>query len=202
MQIPGNGWLVSTLKTTKARRKILFFLEERFRKPSRNKKIIQKASPVTGPKTTMQALGSSAACIARPGPNVAAAMNRLGLSRSFFFFILKKNQNFKNICLFRKISKIYPGHPMGGRQALNVIFFFKFATRSLAGGARVQGGLVAPQRATGGGLSPPFRATDGPRLQARQGACRPSLGRPGLAPYISVLPLFPPNLSQKIPPKI
>ena len=32
----------------------------------------------------------------------------------FFFFIFKKKQNFKNICLFRKISKIYPGRPLGG----------------------------------------------------------------------------------------
>ena len=31
-------------------------------------------------------------------------------------------KNFKNT----------PGRPMGGRQALSVIFFFKFATRSLA----------------------------------------------------------------------
>ena len=61
-------------------------------------------------------------------------------------------ENFKNI----------PRSPYGGRQALNVIFFLKFVTRSLAGGARVQGGPVAPPRATGG-----------PRPQARQGGLSP-----------------------------
>ena len=38
-------------------------------------------------------------------------------TRRFFLFYIKKKQNFKNICPFRKISKIYPGRPMGGRQA-------------------------------------------------------------------------------------
>ena len=67
-------------------------------------------------------------------------------------FVLKK---FKNI----------PRSPYGGRHALNVIFFFKFATRSLAGGARVQGGLSPPPPsgdrgasstgATGGPVAPP-----------------------------------------------
>ena len=44
-------------------------------------------------------------------------------SRRFFLFYIKKNQNFKNICPFRKISKIYPGRPRKGRQDLFVIFF-------------------------------------------------------------------------------
>ena len=45
-------------------------------------------------------------------------------------------------------------------------FFFKFATRSLAGGAREKGGLSPPLGRPGGppigatgGLSPPHRAT-------------------------------------------
>ena len=41
-----------------------------------------------------------------------------------------------------KISKIYPGRPMGGRQGSNVIFFFfKFATKSLE--KKKRGGPVA-----------------------------------------------------------
>ena len=54
-----------------------------------------------------------------------------------------------------KYFKNTPGRPPIGRQALSVIFFFKFATRSLE---------------KKGGLSPPQRAT---------GACRPPLGRQG-----------------------
>ena len=44
---------------------------------------------------------------------------------AFFFFILKKNQNFKNICPFRKNSKIYPGRPMGGATGFKCNFFFQ-----------------------------------------------------------------------------
>ena len=54
------------------------------------------------------------------------------------------------------------------------IFFFKFATRSLTGGARVQGGL-SPPPPSGDWVSPP---------------------------YISILLPFSPHLSPKIPPKI
>ena len=43
-----------------------------------------------------------------------------------------------------------PGRPPIERQALSVIFFFKFATRSLK-----KKGPVAPQRATGGPVAPP-----------------------------------------------
>ena len=63
------------------------------------------------------------------------------------------SENFKNI----------PQSPYGGRQALNVFFFFKFTTRSLTGGAREGGGPVAPP--TGD-----------------RGACRPLLERPGAPP--------------------
>ena len=46
-------------------------------------------------------------------PTPAAACQPGG----FFFFIFKKNQNFKNICPFSKILKIYPGRPTGGDRA-------------------------------------------------------------------------------------
>ena len=49
-----------------------------------------------------------------------------------------------------------PGRPPIGRQAQSVIFFFKFATRSLE---KKRGAVAPPQRATG--------------------ACRPPLGRQG-----------------------
>ena len=56
-----------------------------------------------------------------------------------------------------KYFKNIPRSPPIGRQALSVIFFFKFATRFLE---------------KKGGLSPP-RATSGPRPRARQGALSP-----------------------------
>ena len=97
-------------------------------------------------------------------PWAVAAQTNIRPFASFSFLYLK-NQNFKNICPFRKISKIYPGRPPKGRQDLFVIFFFQFANRSLAGGMRVQGGLSPHPRAAGGapptgdgaggGLSPP-----------------------------------------------
>ena len=111
---------------------------------------------------------TSQGCAAVPGRN-RAMVSRSG--RSILFYIKKKNQNFKNICLFWKISKIYPGRPRGATGP-KCNFFFKSAMRSLAGGARVQGGPVAP---SGDRVSPP---------------------------YISILPLFPPHLSPKISPKI
>ena len=40
----------------------------------------------------------------------------------FFFFIFFENKNFKNICPFWNISKISPGRPPIGRQALSVFF--------------------------------------------------------------------------------
>ena len=72
-----------------------------------------------------------------------------------------------------------------------------------------------PKTNARGACRPP-RATDGPRLQARQGglvaplppqatgggAVAPLSGDQGFLPYISVLPPFPPHLSPKISPKI
>ena len=58
--------------------------------------------------------------------------------------------------MFWKISKIYPGRPMGGRQGSNVIFFLQICKE-------------VPGEKKEGGLSPPQRAT---------GPCRPSQGRP------------------------
>ena len=87
---------------------------------------------------------------------------------------------------------------MGGRQALDVIFFFKFATRSLAGGARVQGGPVAPLN----GRQAPPRATGGPCPQARHGGLSTPSGDRVIPLYISIILPFPPHLSPKIPPKI
>ena len=68
----------------------------------------------------------------RRRPEAARQRRPRGLElppRGFFFFIFKKK--FKNICPFSNISKIYPGRPPIGRQAQCVIFFFKFATKSL-----------------------------------------------------------------------
>ena len=52
-------------------------------------------------------------------------------------------KNFKNT----------PGHPMEGRQNLDVIFFFKFATRSMAE-KKMKGGPVAHPR--GDRVPPPY----------------------------------------------
>ena len=68
--------------------------------------------------------------------------------------------------------------PPIGRQALSVIFFFKFATRSLA---KKKGGLSPPQRATG--------------------ACRPPQGRQGPPSLYKPWPPFPCHLSLKIQEK-
>ena len=153
-----------------------FFLEERFRKPSRNKKKIQKASPVTGPKTTMQALGSSAACIARPGPNVAAAMNRLGLSRSFFFFIFKKIKISKIYVYFEKFQKYTPV-ALWGATGPKCNFFPQICNEILGRGrVRARGACRPPNGRQG--------ATDGPHPQARQGACRPPPRTTGSCPSI------------------
>ena len=56
-----------------------------------------------------------------------------------------------------KISKIYPGRPIGGRQGSNVIFFLQICNE-VPGGKKKEG------------LSPPQRAT---------GPCRPPQGRQG-----------------------
>ena len=97
----------------------------------------------------------SAGLAGKPAHKQGVRAARLGLlvQAIFSFLFFKKNQKFKNICPFRKISKIYPGRPWVGRQDLNVPFFFKFAKRSLAGGAWGQGGPVAPPLGRLGGPS-------------------------------------------------
>ena len=65
-----------------------------------------------------------------------------------------------------KYFKNIPRSPPIGRQALSVIFFFKFATRSLA----KKKGLSPPPHTGDRGLSPTPGAT---------GACRPLGGRQG-----------------------
>ena len=99
----------------------------------------------------------------------------------FFLFYIKKNQNFKNICPFRKISKIYPGRPPQGRQDFNVIFL-KFAKRSLVGGVWREGVLSPPPRAIG--------------------ACRPPTGDRGSPTLYKSWPPIPSHLSPKNTPKI
>ena len=83
---------------------------------------------------------------------------------------------------------------MGGRHALNVIFFFKYATRSLAGGTRVEGGPCRPPRATGD-----------PTHRRDRGACGPPIGRPALPllyKHSTLIPSsFEPKNSTKNPEK-
>ena len=74
-----------------------------------------------------------------------------------------------------KYFKNTPGRPLIGRQALSVIFFFKFATRSLA--KKMQGGL-----------SPPLGRPLGPAHRRGRGACRPPSVDRGTLPYISIRP--------------
>ena len=111
----------------------------------------------------------------------------------FFFFIFKKNKNFKNICPFWKILKMAPGRPWGGRQVsyrpsnrrheLNV--FFLNLQRGPGRGCVEGGGPVAPP--TGDrGLSPVAPPT------GDRGS--PTLYKPWLP--------FPSHLSPKIAPKI
>ena len=71
------------------------------------------------------------------------------------------------------------------------IFFFKFATRSIAE-KKMKGGPVAPP--TGDRWPPPTGATGG--------LSPPFLGRPGHAPLYKHPTPFPPHLSSKNPPKI
>ena len=72
-------------------------------------------------------------------------------------------KNFKNI----------PRSPYGGQHVLNVIFFFKFATRSLTGGG-----------ARAGGLTPPPGRPGGPTHRRDRGACRSPPRATGPSPYI------------------
>jgi len=53
-------------------------------------------------------------------------------SKSFFFFIFKKIKILKIYVYFEKFQKYHLVALWGGRQALDVFFFFKFATRSMA----------------------------------------------------------------------
>ena len=107
----------------------------------------------------------------------------------FFFFIFKKNQNFKNICLFWKISKIYPGRPMG-TTGLKCNFFLQICNE--VPGEKKEGGLSPPQRATGPCRPPQGRPASGPApggpvappVGDRGGPVAPPHGRPGQAAYI------------------
>ena len=83
-----------------------------------------------------------------------------------------------------KILENIPWSPFSGATGPKCNFFFKFATRSLVGGARVQGEPVAPPPTGDRGLSPP---PSGDRV---------------IPLYISIILPFPPHLSPKIPPKI
>ena len=121
------------------------------------------------------------------------------LGALFSFLYLKKIKISKIYVHFEKFQK-YPRLPSIGRQALVVIFFFKFATRSMAG-KKNERGPVAPPTGDRPPVAPP-QATTGPHPQARLGACRPPSGDGVLPPYISILPPFPPHLSPKIPQKI
>ena len=83
-----------------------------------------------------------------------------------------------------KYFKNTPGRPPIGRQALSVIFFFKFATRSLEKkGGPVGRPVGRPAHGHGRGLSPPPRATGG--------ACRPPSGDRGKPLYIRSNPPLP-----------
>ena len=100
-----------------------------------------------------------------------------------------------------KYFKNTSGRPPKGRQALSVIFFFKFATKSLAKKnargpvAPPSGDRWAPPTGATGGLSPPPLAGD------RGGAVAPPRAT-GSCPLYNHSPPFPPQLSPKIPPKI
>ena len=86
----------------------------------------------------------------------------LSRTSGFFFFIFKKIKISKIYVGFGKFQKYTPVALWGGRHGSNVIFFFKFATKSLE--KKKEGGLSPPQRATGslppilnpGYHSPPF----------------------------------------------
>ena len=83
-----------------------------------------------------------------------------------------------------KYFKNTPGRPPKGRQALSIIFFFKFATRSL----EKKGGLSPHQRATRGACRPSLGRPLGPAHGRGRGACRPPSGDRGKPPYIRCNP--------------
>ena len=117
-------------------------------------------------------------------PQTGRRPHAQGQKQAFISFLYLKKIKFQKYMSVLQNFKNIPRSPYGGRQALNVIFFFKFATRSLAGGARVQGGPVAPP-------SGDWWAT--------------STGRPGLALlYKHSIPIpssFEPKNSTKNPEK-
>ena len=101
----------------------------------------------------------------------------------FSFLYLKKIKISKIYVSFEKFQN-YPRSPYGRRQALDVIFFFKFATRSLV--EKNERGACHPPNGRQGGLSPP-------------------LGPPGLPPLYkhstSIPSSFEPKNSTKNPEK-
>ena len=89
------------------------------------------------------------------------------------------SENFKNI----------PRSPYGRRHGSNVIFFFKFATKSLE--KKKEGGLSPVGGATGPCRPPQGRQASGPARGAGRPSCgrqggpvAPPHGRPGQATYI------------------
>ena len=98
-----------------------------------------------------------------------------------------------------KYFKNTPRSPPVGRQALSVIFFFKFAMRSLE-----KKGPVAPQRATGACRPAHGRPAAGPSPRAAGGPVAPPRAT-GVSPYKSSSPPLPssfePENSTKNPEK-
>ena len=80
-----------------------------------------------------------------------------------------------------KYFKNTPWSPPIGRQALSVIFFFKFATRALA---KKRGPVALPPAGDRGGLSPPLGRPLGPAHRRGRGACRPPPRATGVSPPI------------------
>ena len=73
-------------------------------------------------------------CTTSPASGLFASLEKTSLKKIKISKIYVRFENFQK----------YTSVALWGRHALNVIFFFKFATRSLAGGARVEGGPVTP----------------------------------------------------------
>ena len=122
----------------------------------------------------------------------------------FSFLYLKKIKISKIYVGFEKFQKYTPV-ALWGRQTLNVIFFFKFATRSLVEGAREQGGCRPPPPGRQGGpVVPPSGDWGSPPTGATEGLS-PSLGRPALPLLykhsISISSSFEPKNSTKNPEK-
>ena len=116
---------------------------------------------------------------------------------AFFFFIFKKNQNFKNICPFSNISKL-PPVALWGATGPKCNFFLQICNE-VHGRKKMKGPPlgrpVAPAHRRDRGVCPPCGRHGGPV------APLPS-GDRVMPPYISSRPTFPPHLSPKIPQKI